>query len=478
MVRYVVAALLLWVAGCAAPPPLPLPSPDIVRCQGLFAALDEGVARYGFAPGYPRPVTGFPYLRVDRFLAGFAGQELSPAAREVWLGRMAELDYRARRVELASLPPWLIQALTRRAGGPPSPALEACAQRWLEWDLAEPARLARLEQAIHIPDAYYTGHRILGLYPLTALMVQRGIADWHRQRREVFATPLVELPLTGQLRRYRPEATSAGPLDELPRDALDVPAPSAAQLEDLFVRYAPVWEVDTTGDYDLPGAPRWGGANRPSVDPARPLVYRYVSYALWRGRPVLQLNYLLWFAARPRSGPFDILGGPLDGLLWRVTLDRRGEVLLYDSIHPCGCYHQFFPGPGLVLKPEARQLPEPPLVPQSAPRLEAGQRVVIRLSSGSHYVQRVYADRPSGAPYSLEDYESLYLTPTPEGRGRPLFSPDGLVAGSQRLERYLFWPMGVPSAGAMRERGHHATAFVGRRHFDDPQLLEHLFRSR
>jgi hypothetical protein len=27
----------------------------------------------------------------------------------------------------------------------------------------------------------------------------------------------------------------------------------------------------------------------------------------------------------------------------------------------------------------------------------------------------------------------------------------------------------------MRERGHHATAFLGRRHFDAPDLLEKLF---
>jgi hypothetical protein len=36
--------------------------------------------------------------------------------------------------------------------------------------------------------------------------------------------------------------------------------------------------------------------------------------------------------------------------------------------------------------------------------------------------------------------------------------------------------MGVASAGAMRQWGTHATAFVGRRHFDDPYLLESAFR--
>jgi hypothetical protein len=38
--------------------------------------------------------------------------------------------------------------------------------------------------------------------------------------------------------------------------------------------------------------------------------------------------------------------------------------------------------------------------------------------------------------------------------------------------------MGIPSAGAMRQWGHHATAFVGRRHFDEPFLIERYFERR
>ncbi len=52
---------------------------------------------------------------------------------------------------------------------------------------------------------------------------------------------------------------------------------------------------------------------------------------------------------------------------------------------------------------------------------------------------------------------------------------DGIVPGSERGERWLFWPMGVPEPGAMRQWGRHATAFVGRRHFDDPWLFERYF---
>ena len=50
--------------------------------------------------------------------------------------------------------------------------------------------------------------------------------------------------------------------------------------------------------------------------------------------------------------------------------------------------------------------------------------------------------------------------------------------GGFRYERPnldLFRPMGVPEPGAMRQWGRHATAFVGRRHFDDADLFEKYF---
>ena len=59
---------------------------------------------------------------------------------------------------------------------------------------------------------------------------------------------------------------------------------------------------------------------------------------------------------------------------------------------------------------------------------------------------------------------------------RSAYDPDGMIRGTERGERVFFWPMGIPSAGAMRQWGHHATAFVGRRHFDDADLIDKRFR--
>jgi hypothetical protein len=56
-----------------------------------------------------------------------------------------------------------------------------------------------------------------------------------------------------------------------------------------------------------------------------------------------------------------------------------------------------------------------------------------------------------------------------------MFSPDSLAPGSERLERFILWPTGVVSPGAMRQWGRHAVAFVGERHFDDPFSMDKMF---
>jgi hypothetical protein len=53
-----------------------------------------------------------------------------------------------------------------------------------------------------------------------------------------------------------------------------------------------------------------------------------------------------------------------------------------------------------------------------------------------------------------------------------------MATADERGERYLFWPMGIKSAGAMRQAGSQPTAFVGRRHFDDADLVDKRFHLR
>ena len=180
---------------------------------------------------------------------------------------------------------------------------------------------------------------------------------------------------------------------------------------------------------------------------------------------------------RPRAGAFDLLGGHLDGLTWRVTLDDDGSPLLYDTMHNCGCYHWFFPAPRLIARAEQAPLAdEGALIPAAAPTLNSAQRIVLRLETGTHFITGVSAGSAAGGlNYRLADYDDLRRLPLPEGGSRSLFGPHGFVAGTERAERFVLWPMGIERPGAMRQWGHHATAFIGRRHFDEARLIERYF---
>ncbi len=368
-----VVILCLLLTACAVTPLRPPPDPGTARCLALYDTVDRVVAERGYSPSWPARIDGFAYRRVDRFLADFRAQPCNAEQRTAWIARLAQLDREARRVELAALPPSALDDLTRRYTAPATleAALQTCSRTLQAYDLDDAERFAALRTRASVPPDYLTVRQIVGLYPLSSLPVSIGVARWHAQARRIFAQPLDTLPVNGQLRRFRPPdaAVQPPPFATLPRDALGIPELDAGQLTTLFTVHAPVWEIDTVGPYDLPGAPYWQAQRLPDVDTRRPVVYRYPSYVRWRNQVLLQLNYVIWFSERPASGPLDILAGALDGLVWRVTLDSQGRPLLYDSIHNCGCYHQFFPAAALRLRSEAADLPEPPLVPQPAPRL-------------------------------------------------------------------------------------------------------------
>ena len=107
---------------------------------------------------------------------------------------------------------------------------------------------------------------------------------------------------------------------------------------------------------------------------------------------------------------------------------------------------------------------------------------MLRVESGTHYLQRVLmtseAQSATAVVYRLEDERTLTTLARRGGGTRSAYGQDGFIAGSERAERWFYWPMGIESAGQMRQWGHYATAFVGRRHFDDPHLFDAYFEVR
>ena len=459
------------------------------ECAELFVRLDEAIGKNEVGDADAARVTGFPYLRVNRLLASFADGPMESREFEAWVDLMRGLDDNGRRMEIANLPDSERVSMEKGSSKPANLLTEVhdCADLLRARDLAFAAHREALRAAARVPDDYRFWQRVAGLYPLTAIAFSVGTQRLYDGFRQAFSAPV--LTVHGRLIQYRPPKLTPPSAEEVavlfqfdrPREGLQIPVLPAngAAMEGLFARFAPILEVDTANTEDQMGAPRWRNPGALEVDTEQPAVYHYLSYTRFGGRVLPQLNYTFWFPERALEGPFDLLGGHLDGITWRLTLDIDGSILVADAIHNCGCYHLFFPSDRLRLKPRPATLEETAFAPQSLPSLVEGESLVVRIAHHTHFIERVLperdADSDAATVYALLDYDRLRSLPLPGGGAKSAFGSNGIVAGSERAERYFYWPMGVPSAGAMRQRGHHATAFVGRRHFDDPNLFEESF---
>lgn len=477
--------MLVLVAGCSTlQPPLTqhLAAGDagIAACADFLRAFRGRVEEAGVADAQSVPVPGFPYLRGSRFLASFRN-ELDDTRRPPWLTALREKGRTGERVELANLPDrpavWRALGVADRAAA--AARLDQCGNRLLALDTESPETLQLLQDRVRVPDAYADYQRVFGLYPLTALAARQGISRLYADIHATFQQPPELLPVTGTLVDYIPpgDAEALPDYAALPRDALGRPQLAAGQLQALFRRHAPVWRIDVAAAADLIGMPYRTAGGGIDIDTERPVVFTKASHTRWRQQTLLQLNYIIWLPERPLTGALDLLGGHIDGITWRVTLADDGEPLLYDAMHNCGCYHMAFPSARLRPRQPDSFWQEPLLTPAAAPRPEAGQRIRIRLEQGTHYLQAVEAVAvpATGRKYEYRDYALLRSLPAKADRRRSMFNKRGLVPGSERLERWLLWPMGVPEPGAMRQWGTHATAFVGKRHFDDADLMDRYF---
>jgi hypothetical protein len=242
--------------------------------------------------------------------------------------------------------------------------------------------------------------------------------------------------------------------------------------------YAPAWEIQINGDYDRIGAPIWTDKGVLDVNTDKPVTYTLLSFTRFGKEILTQLNYIIWFPSRPKNGALDIFGGLLDGLNYRVTLGTNGDPLFYETVHNCGCYYKAYPTNRLQVR-EKIDYAEPPLILEAPDVNPSKDFMALAMESRTHYVQHLYPlsreFQPAMAVYSLVDYGQLRSLPYSRDDRRSMFNLYGIAPGSERLERFILWPTGVLSPGAMRQWGRHAVAFVGKRHFDDPFFMDKMF---
>lgn len=471
-------ALLLLSACAALPERLALEEPEQTACLDKFLAADrlvENDARHD--PGAHRP-PDFPWLRSTRFLASFVDELGQDSDRwEAWLTRMSREDIVARRHELAN------------AKGLPSDSDEIEAELAVLADCAD-----TLNEAIHfrpelqdklihqsaVPDDYRTAQRWLGVYPITRLFVLSGVNNLHEEQAEALDSEATKGPEANWTRYLaedaladtrRPKDGRRSSPSALERDALGIPEATAESLSAWFQRHAPIWRLEEALPADRIGRPELGAEQHARVNTDQPVEYRYLSFGRFNGDVVIQLNYMVWLPERPRDGFLDLLGGHLDGAIWRVNLGPDGEVLAGESMHVCGCYYMVFPGKG-VRERASQAGGEPIFVGPALPKPGPDERIRLTRKTGSHYLIGVSAAREAAdVRLEVRDADELRSL-SGAGRHASLYGKNGVVPGSERRERWLLWTMGVPSPGAMRQPGRHAIAFAGRRHFDEPDLLE------
>jgi len=475
------------------------PGNVVSLCHRYLLTLNETIRQAGSQDVQYTLLPDYPHLRVDRFLASLLPDISKPSEYHLWLDLASSLATESFEVELANLRP-APGASTFSNNDNDLAKTRLCIRTLTDHEKYSPSPTPRIRSQAVVDDSYIPWQRVVGIYPLVLLPTAWGIYKHEKEiseeHKHLAKHGLVQAP--DSLFVYRP-ATKTGDgeihpatlLKRTSQNPLGIPMLNNLEKQRLFDFYAPVWVVTSHGSADRLGTVSWSADGyTPVVTIDKATSYNRISFSRYRKKILLQLNYVIWFPERPRSSILDLLGGHMDGITWRVTLDSRGQILMQDTIHNCGCYHMFYPGIQLEQKPVEASLAESAFVPDRTVSLKQGERFRIYVTHGSHYITGLGIEssgpqpkgKKTGTPgklvektYRSESYNTLRRLPLPSTGTRSLFDTSGLVPGSERAERYLFWPLGVVSAGAMRQWGHHATAFIGRRHFDDPDLIEKNF---
>jgi len=492
---------ILFLSGCTSIAPKTAEysgaTEIVAQCSKAYQLISTAIYNARVSDAEAQSIDGFPYLRSNRFLASFKDELHNETVISAWLNHLIELDQQARVVELRNLPAkdYALLAKTVSVQTDKDWALKTiineCPQHLKAFDLNKPERIAKIKQGAMVADEYSLLKRIIGFYPISKYGAYYGYQNWKKENLATFNTITHR---EGTQVTYQPNVStslSANDLVEIIKHSrnnpLAIPVFNQQQFRQMAEYFAPIFLQDESGDADKIGRPIWSEKKQITIDHSQPVSFVRLEYTRFNDSILPQLIYSIWFTERPKESGLDILAGKIDGIIWRVTIDDNGKILIADTIHLCGCYHLFFPSKSLNKQTEKQnRLSEGITIPTTLPSHTEIDRLTLGIQSSTHYLKSLSNKAQTVSKQQIRSYDlilddrvpdfALRSMPLPDGDFKSLYQTNGLIKETERAERWLLWPMGIKSPGAMRQWGKHATEFVGRRHFDDPYLLDDAFK--
>lgn len=417
---------------------------QLKTCRTSFAEVDARIDKAGVRDAGYHQVEGFPYLRSDRLMASFTGEISDPDTYSIWILQLRDNDSFSRDIELRNL------GLPNQERAGLLSDLRLCSV-WLSLnELENDATRERMVKATTVPPSQ--------IAPPTTTKGREV------QIKADFALDAAQLSSPGPLMLWQPQAPASDEeappgFDRLSHDELGRSGMTTQWWNSLAEAHAPRWLIETAGEQDQPGAPAWisnrDGSTQLGIDPKQPTVYYQASYVRFGGRSLIQFVYFMFFkSAAPTTSP-------LDGVVWRVTLDPDGKPLVYDSIRMDGSDHLWFPAQTLLTRPVPPNQNALALTPQTVPV----EPWAVRLGSTDHLARRLIPIAPTqgtAKTYALKPYEDLLTLDLPKGGTRSIYDPKGLLVGAS------------PASGP-RQFGALPATPSGTLYFDDPYLIETVF---
>lgn len=468
------------LGACAQRQPVTIPPEQLVGlfknvkgCRERYQAMDARIDAAGVRNPAFYQVPGFPYLRTDRLMASYRNDLSTFDEASGWVRRMREFDQEAREFEYEALGMTSQEAAIQRFD------FLVCSQGLAGLELEVPGNLELLRESAIVPDDYSTGAKLLGLYPLSAPLLKAKISRFESEVRAEFAQPAETLIGNGSRVLWQVEPVEDLSLvpkhvyDSSP-DELGLPGLVDSSWRAIAEANAPqLASLADDGSRQL-GTPVWTASGL-AVDTRQPLVNYQIGFVRFGGLSLIQVDYFLWFS-RPTGTGVTPGSAPIDGMVWRVTLDEHLKPLAYDSLRASGREHFWFPVQARLQR-QALVDGQPPFFPQQGLAPPQPRLVLAGSHGGLRQVQAADAPLARAVPrrYQLQRYEELYRLPLPDGSPRSLFDTAGFVPGTDSEAPDWMLASGITEPGRLRHLAHLPIDYLGRRHFDDPHLLQMVF---